>query len=96
LGWWHLAQNLRFLQHIGTFGLLKNLRYSIYITTQKGESEPMDLPFVLFQSLIFRAYGLTTNLKMRYGADILLVSVILPNCMYSQYITTCENPYFID
>ena len=43
---------------------LKFLRYSIYITTQKGESEPMDLPFLFFQNRIFRAYNLTTKSKM--------------------------------
>jgi hypothetical protein len=30
-----------------------------------GESEAMDLPFLLPQSRIFRAYGLTPDLKMR-------------------------------
>jgi hypothetical protein len=30
----------------------------------------MDLPFTLPQSRIFRAYGLTADLNMRYGADI--------------------------
>ncbi len=29
-----------------------------------GESEAMDLPFLLPQSRIFRAYGLTPDLKM--------------------------------
>jgi hypothetical protein len=46
----------------------------------------MDLPFLLPQTRIFRAYGLTPDLKMRYGADINIVSVKLPKCMYSQYI----------
>jgi len=64
-----------YLQQIGTFETLKNLRYSILITTQKGESEPMDLPFLLPQSRIFRACSLTANLKLRYGADIHKVSV---------------------
>jgi hypothetical protein len=58
-------QNLEYLQHIGTFGNLKNLRYSFYITTHKGESKPMDLPFLLPQSRIFRAYNLTADLRMR-------------------------------
>ena len=40
-------QKYRYLQHIGTFGSLKNLRYSILITTQKGESKLIDLPFLL-------------------------------------------------
>jgi len=57
-------QNSRYLQHIGTFGSLKNLRYSILITTQKGEAKLMDLPFLLPQSRIFRALGLTLDLKM--------------------------------
>ena len=35
------------LQQIGTFAILKNLRYSILITTQEGESEAMGLPFLL-------------------------------------------------
>jgi hypothetical protein len=30
----------------------------------------MDLPSLLSQSRIFRAYGLTPDLNMRYGADI--------------------------
>ena len=58
-------QVFRFLQHIGTFGLLKNLRYSIYITTQKGEFKPMDFPFLFPQSRNFRAYDLTPDLKTR-------------------------------
>jgi len=33
----------------------------------------MDLPFLLLQSLNFRAYGLTPDLEMRYGADIRLI-----------------------
>ena len=39
----------------------------------------MDLPFLFSQSLIFRAYGLTQDFKMRYGADIYIVSVKLKN-----------------
>jgi hypothetical protein len=46
----------------------------------------MDLPFLLPQSRIFRAYGLTPYFKMRYGADIHIVSEILPIFGYSQYI----------
>jgi len=60
---------------IGTFETMKNLRYSFYITTQKGESGPMDLPFFLPQSRIFRAYGLTQDFKMRYGSYIHFISV---------------------
>ncbi len=54
-----------YLQQISTFETPKNLRYSILITTQKGESEPMDSPFLLSQSRIFRAYDLTPDLKLR-------------------------------
>ena len=36
----------------------------------------MDLPFLLPQTRIFRAYGLTPDLKMRYVAYICLVSAI--------------------
>jgi hypothetical protein len=52
-------------QQIGRYQFRKLFGYSINITTQRGESEPMDLPFLLPQSLIFRAYGLTPDLKMR-------------------------------
>jgi hypothetical protein len=81
----------RHLQHIVTFVSLKNLRYSIYITTQEGESGLMDLPFSLPQSRIFRAYRLTPDLKMRYGAYIHIIPEILPIFGYSQY--TCN---FVD
>ena len=64
------------IQHISNFESLKFFGYSIYITTQKGESEPIDLPFLLPQNPIFRAFNLTPDLKMRYGADIHLVSAI--------------------
>jgi hypothetical protein len=47
----------------------------------------MDLPFLLSQSLIFRAFGLTADLKMRYGADIHIVSVKLRYLCFSQYIS---------
>jgi len=40
------SKNSRYLQ-ISTFAILKNLRYSILITTQKGESEAMGLSFLL-------------------------------------------------
>jgi hypothetical protein len=59
-----LFQKSRY-QQIGTFRTLKNLRYSILITTQKGESKPMDLHFLLPQSSIFRASDLTPDLKSR-------------------------------
>jgi hypothetical protein len=72
------------IQHIGTFGTLKNLRYSILITTQKGESEPMNLPFFMPQSRIFRAYNLTADLNMRYGADIRFISEKLRYLGFSQ------------
>jgi len=68
---------MQILQHIAGFEPPENLRYPIYITTQKGESEPIDSPFLLPQSSIFRAFNLTPDLKMRYGADIHLVSAIL-------------------
>ena len=53
-----------------------------------GDFKPMDLPFLFPQSRIFRAYNLTADLNMRYGADIRLISVKLQKCMYSQYIST--------
>ena len=46
----------------------------------------MDLPFLLPQSRIFRAFDLTPNLKIRYGADIHIVSVKLRYLGLSQYI----------
>jgi len=75
----HLLCSLvaHYLQHIHTFEPLKNLWYSILITTQKGESEPVDLPFLSPQNRIFRASGLTPDLKIRYGSDIHLVSAII-------------------
>ena len=48
----------------------------------------MDLPFLLPQSRIFRAYGLTPDLKIRYGADIHIVSVKLRYLCFSQCIQT--------
>jgi hypothetical protein len=48
----------------------------IYIKTQMGESEPMDLPFLLSQSRIFRASSLTPDEKLGYVAYIHLVSAI--------------------
>jgi hypothetical protein len=44
----------------------------------------MDLPFLLAQSRIFRAYDLTPNLKMRYGSYIHIVSVKLRYLGFSQ------------
>jgi hypothetical protein len=38
----------------------------------------MHLPFLLFQSRIFQAYGLTPDLKIRYGSYILIIPEILP------------------
>jgi hypothetical protein len=52
---------------------LFKLHVSRNITTQKGESKPMDLPFLLPQSRISRACGLTPDLKMRYGSDIHII-----------------------
>jgi hypothetical protein len=37
----------------------------------------MDSPGLLPQSRIFQAFGLTPDLKMRYGSDIHIVSVKL-------------------
>ena len=77
-----------YLQHIVTFESLKMLWYSILITTQKGESEPIDLPFLLSQSPIFRACNLTPDLKMRYGSDIHIISEKLRYLCFSQYVCT--------
>jgi hypothetical protein len=48
----------------------------------------MDLPFTLPQSRIFRAYGLTADLNMRYGADIRFIPEKLRYLCFSQYITS--------
>jgi len=53
-----------------------------------GESEPIDLPFLLSQIRIFRASDLTPDLKIRYGADLHIVSVKLRYLGFSQYIST--------
>jgi hypothetical protein len=45
----------RLLQQHTTFRRPKFLRYPIGITTQIGESEPMDLPFLFSKNRIFRA-----------------------------------------
>jgi hypothetical protein len=47
----------------------------------------MDLPFLLSQSRIFRAYSLTPDLKTRYGADIRFISAKLRYLGFSQCIT---------
>jgi hypothetical protein len=39
--------------------------YLFVITTQKGGSKPMDLPFLFFQSSILRDSDLTVVVKMR-------------------------------
>ena len=70
-------QSFGFLQQIGRYQFWKFLWYSILITTQKGESAPVDLPFLSPQSRIFRANNLTANLNMRDGADIHIVSAKL-------------------
>jgi len=44
-------------------------------------------PFLL-QSRIYRAYGLTPDLKMRDGSDFHIIPEILSNFGYSQYIST--------
>jgi hypothetical protein len=46
----------------------------------------MDLPFLFSQNRILRAFDLTLNLKIRYGADIHTVSVKLRYLGFSQYI----------
>jgi hypothetical protein len=48
-----------YLQRISTFESLKKLRYSILITTHKGESELMDFPFLFSQGRILRESSLT-------------------------------------
>ena len=53
----------------------------------------MDLPFLLPQSRILRASNLTPDLKMRYGADIHLVSAILGENLivgFPQYIWVAD------
>ena len=49
----------------------------------KGESDPIDLPFLFSQGRILRASSLTPDLKMRYGSDIHIISEILPFFGYS-------------
>jgi hypothetical protein len=58
-------QNCRYLQQNGRYQFRKLFGYSIFFTTQRGESEPMDLPFLLPQSLLCRSHDLTLKLKMR-------------------------------
>ena len=48
----------------------------------------MDLPFLFVQSLIFRAYNLTPDLKMRYGSYIHIIPEKLRYLCFSQYIGT--------
>jgi hypothetical protein len=48
----------------------------------------MDSPFLFPQSRIFRAYNLTADLNMRYGADIRFISAKLRYLCFSQYIGT--------
>jgi hypothetical protein len=48
------------------------------------------LPFSLPQSRIFRAYGLTPDLKMRYGSDIHIIPEILPIFGYSQNLQLAD------
>ena len=54
------------------------MRYTIHIPLSKGESWLVDLPFLFFQSRIFRASGLTADLKLRYGFNMHLVSETIP------------------
>ena len=53
------------------------MRYPFGIKTQQGESETMDSPFSFSQIRIFRVFGLTSDLKIRYGSDIHSVSAII-------------------
>ena len=50
-----LYRYCRYLEQIGQYLFWKFLRYSILITTQKGKSGLIDLPFLSPQSRIFRA-----------------------------------------
>jgi hypothetical protein len=43
------------------------LRFRYVIQTLEGESGPMDSLFLFFRSRIFQVFGLTSDLKMRYG-----------------------------
>jgi len=43
---------------------------------------------------IFRAFDLTTNLKMRYGTDIHIVPEKLRYLGFSQYIKSFQIPEF--
>jgi hypothetical protein len=54
----------------------------------------MDLPFLFSQNRILRAFDLTLNLKIRYGADIHTVSVKLRYLGFSQYIGSCRHLCF--
>ena len=56
--------------------------------TWKGESGPTDLPFLFPQSRIFRVYGLTQDLKMRYVADIHIIPEKWRYLCFSQFITS--------
>ena len=55
----------------------------------------MDLPFLLPQSRIFRAYGLTPDLKMRYGSDIRFISAKSRYLCFSQYICTLDVSHIL-
>ena len=48
----------------------------------------MDLPFLLSQSRISRAYDLTPDLKTRYGANIRFISAKLRYLCFSQYTSS--------
>ena len=81
----------RYLQQNTTISSSENLRYSIYITTRKGESEPNDLPFLFPQSRIFRDFCLAQDLKMRCGSDIHIVSVKITSFLKVQIISIYRN-----
>jgi hypothetical protein len=53
----------------------------------------MDLPFLFSQNRILRAFDLTLNLKIRYGADIHTVSVKLRYLGFSQYFNNAEYKF---
>jgi hypothetical protein len=48
----------------------------------------MDLPLLLSQSRIFKAFNLTPDLKMRYGSDIHILPEKLRYLCFSEYIST--------
>jgi hypothetical protein len=51
----------------------------------------MDLPFLFPQSRIFRAYGLTPDLKMQYGSDMNLVYEMIPENLIFEHLRDCRK-----